>query len=57
MTRTLSENENMLAIEIADDWVKDVKSQATHPSTSLNIETKAKAFDQAYKAIVKTLSE
>ena len=57
MGRNLTENEYLLAAELADDWSKDVKANFPSPSASQNIEARAKAFDQAYKAIIKTVTE
>lgn len=52
----LSENERLLAIELADDWSKDAKPVQHQPSDEEKIKARASAFDQAYKAIVKTLT-
>lgn len=56
MGRILSENEYLLAIELADDWSKVAHSTSPNPTIQQEIEARAKAFDQAFKAILKTVT-
>lgn len=57
MGRNLTENEYLLVIELAGDWSKDIASPIHQPTAEENIKAKAEAFDQAYKAIIKTVVE
>ncbi len=56
MGRNLTENEHLLIIELADDWSKDTKPASPNPTTQQEIEARAEGFDQAFKAILKTVT-
>lgn len=57
MSRSLTESEYLLVIELADDWSKDAAPTDSHPTDASRIEARAEAFDRAYKAIIKTVTE
>lgn len=57
MSRSLTESEYLLVIELADDWSKGVEPISTRQTDASRIEARAESFDQAYKAIIKTVTE